>query len=72
MGAIYDQKPQFNLIEERDFAKDSKNWDKFKLKFESPELSNAYQIRLIEDVEVKASPLWVQLRLMKGWNTSGK
>ena len=64
VGAIYDQKPQFNLIEERDFAKDSK-LGQVQIEVESPELSNAYQIRLIEDVEVKASPLWVQLRLMK-------
>ncbi|MBA5729975.1 phenylalanine--tRNA ligase subunit beta [Aerococcaceae bacterium INB8] len=64
VGAIYNQKPQFNLIEERDFAKDSK-LGQVQIEVESPELSNAYQIRLIEDVEVKASPLWVQLRLMK-------
>ncbi|MGO1433431.1 MAG: phenylalanine--tRNA ligase subunit beta, partial [Ruoffia tabacinasalis] len=64
VGAIYDQKPQFNLIEAHDFVQDSK-LGQVQIDVESPELSKAYQIRLIENVEVKASPLWVQLRLMK-------
>lgn len=64
VAAIYDQTPQFKTIESTNFTNNSK-LDQVNVEVESSELSTAYQMRLIEDVEVKASPLWVQLRLMK-------
>ncbi|UUX34392.1 phenylalanine--tRNA ligase subunit beta [Fundicoccus culcitae] len=65
VGAIVEQHPQFELFETERLISHSPRLDDVTIEIESPDLSESYQLRLIENVTIKESPLWLQVRLMK-------
>lgn len=66
VGAILSQKPEVNPdTTHYRFDSDQALFDQVSVSVESSDLSERYQLRLIKDVTVSESPLWVQMRLMK-------
>ncbi|AYW44951.1 phenylalanine--tRNA ligase subunit beta [Tetragenococcus koreensis] len=61
-GAIYREKPVFKKKELIETS--SKASDKIKVHVNEEKDAPSYQIRLIENVKIKASPRWLQNRLM--------
>ncbi|MGO4937076.1 phenylalanine--tRNA ligase subunit beta [Fundicoccus sp. Sow4_H7] len=65
VGAIVEQTPTFKPLTTENTINESDLFDAVSISIESPELSQAYQLRLIENVTIKESPVWLQIRLMK-------
>ena len=65
IGAIINQTPRFNLTTDYPLVEDQALLDSISVEVASPELSPHYQLRLIKEVEIKESPVWLQVRLMK-------
>lgn len=64
VGAIIQQTPKVQTQQLNELV-DSEKINEVAVNVESSDLSKAYQLRLIEDVKVTESPLWLQMRLMK-------
>lgn len=64
LGAILDQKVDKELRPDHAIS-DSDALDAVTLKVASEDVAPAYELRLIKDVTVAESPLWLQVRLMK-------
>lgn len=64
VGAILSQKPNFKTLA-LDSLVNGDSAQGITIEVEDPSISPHYQLRLIQNVSIKESPLWVQLRLMK-------
>lgn len=64
VGAIIDQKPSLAQDELKDLVEGTL-LDQVSVSIPNPDLSQSYQARVIADVQVSESPLWLQMRLMK-------
>lgn len=64
LGAILDQKVNKELLPDN-VVDDQDSLDQVTLKVASEDVAPAYELRLIKDVTVAESPLWLQVRLMK-------
>ena len=64
VGAIVSQEPQLTL-DDIALWSDSDAFNSMQITLSESELAPHYQLRLIENVEVKESPIWLQVRLMK-------
>lgn len=66
VGAILSQVPEINASNlDYDTEPNTSLLDKVNIEVENSELSENYQLRLITDVTIAESPLWLQIRLMK-------
>lgn len=65
IGAIIGQAPKFTLNSDYPSVEDQALLASISVEVATPELSPHYQLRLIKDVEIKESPVWLQMRLMK-------
>lgn len=65
IGAIIGQAPRFSLTSDYPVIEDQALLDSVSVEVAMPELSPHYQLRLIKDIEIKESPVWLQMRLMK-------
>lgn len=65
IGAITSQQPHFTLLEEAYLDNSSNVNDLVQVGVADSELSQRYQLRLIRNVQISESPLWLQMRLMK-------
>lgn len=65
IGAIIGQAPKLSLATEYPLVDDQALLDSISVQVMTSELSPHYQLRLIKDVEIKESPAWLQIRLMK-------
>lgn len=66
IGAVIDQKVKLpNLSLSSNTIPQSNAFEKVTVSVEDKTLSPHYQLRLIENVTVQPSPLWLQMRLMK-------
>lgn len=65
IGAIINQTPRFNVTTDYPIVEDQALIDSISVEVAMPELSSHYQLRLIKEVEIKESPVWLQMRLMK-------
>lgn len=66
VGAILSQVPEINASNlDYDTESNTCLLDKVSIEVENSELSENYQLRLITDVTIAESPLWLQIRLMK-------
>lgn len=66
VGAIIDQVPNFDNIHRQAIqAADTALLSDLTVKIADGDLSACYQARVIDQVEIKESPLWLQMRLMK-------
>lgn len=65
IGAIIGQAPRFSLTSDYSVIEDQALLDSVSVEVAMPELSPHYQLRLIKDIEIKESPVWLQMRLMK-------
>lgn len=65
IGAIIGQAPKFSLTSDYPVIEDQALLDSVSVEVAMPELSPHYQLRLIKDIEIKESPVWLQMRLMK-------
>ncbi|MBG9981241.1 phenylalanine--tRNA ligase subunit beta [Facklamia lactis] len=66
VGAIIQQKPHFSHLAAKPDEVTALDWMKsVKVVQEESDLSSHYQLRLIRDVEIEASPINIQMRLMK-------
>lgn len=65
LGAIIEQVPQFELISHYPTIEDQVLLSSISVDVALPELSPHYQLRVIQNVEVKESPIDIQMRLMK-------
>ncbi|MFL2134058.1 phenylalanine--tRNA ligase subunit beta [Desemzia sp. FAM 24101] len=63
VGAVYNQKPVFETIELKEDASE-KAEDYLSVAIENKEDAPIYSIRVIKDVKVKESPMWLQTKLM--------
>lgn len=63
VGAIYNQKPVFETVELKEEAS-QKVEDYISVAVENTEDAPIYSIRVIKDVTVKESPMWLQTKLM--------
>ena len=61
LAAIYDLKDHFNVREVVENGE--KATDKQVTALADPDLAPTYKLRVINDVEIKSSPLWLQIRL---------
>lgn len=64
VGAIYDQKPHFETVKVNEDA-DLKVTDLLTAHVADDKLAPSYQLRVIKNVKIQASPMWLQIRL---WN----
>ena len=64
LGAIVKQTPQFDQVGEAQVVEDT-GLEAIKVVVEDDNLSPQYQLRLIKNVTIKESPIWLQIRLMK-------
>ncbi len=64
VGAIIDQRPMLTVLEDIPLVTESDKLKDIQLDIDS-DLSQAYQVHLIEGVQVVESPTWLQVRLMK-------
>lgn len=65
IGAILDQKPIMNLLEDLPLVEDNEGaLGQVKVSIEE-DLASHYQLHLVENITVAESPLWLQMRLMK-------
>lgn len=65
LGAILNQTPVFDFIELYPVEKDSSLLDKVSVSATQQGLTSHYQLRVIDNITVKPSPVWLQIRLMK-------
>lgn len=66
VGAILGQVPEVHVSDlSYETESDTSLLDSVSIEIENPELSESYQLRLITDVTIDESPLWLQIRLMK-------
>ncbi|XJS11469.1 phenylalanine--tRNA ligase subunit beta [Aerococcaceae bacterium WGS1372] len=66
VGAILSQVPEFKVdTRSYNYDSDTSLLDQVKIDIENEKLSECYQLRLIKDITVAESPLWLQIRLMK-------
>lgn len=65
LGAILNQTPVFDFIEVYPVEKDSSLLDKVSVSATQQGLTSHYQLRVIDNITVKPSPVWLQIRLMK-------
>lgn len=63
VGAVYNQKPVFKTVELQEDASENVE-DYMKIAVEDTEDAPIYSIRMIKDVKVKESPMWLQTKLM--------
>lgn len=63
IGAVYDRQTQFKAVDMTEFEGKGLG-DKLSLTVTDTDLVPAYHAYLVENVEIKESPLWMQLRLM--------
>lgn len=64
VGAIYNQKPQFETVKVNENAHVNVN-DLLHAHVADAKLAPSYQLRVIQNVKVQPSPMWLQIRL---WN----
>ncbi|MGX7091235.1 phenylalanine--tRNA ligase subunit beta [Hutsoniella sourekii] len=65
VGAILNQEPSFDLLTNYPTTSDSQALKEVSIQVEPEDLSNHYQLRLIQDVTIQESPIDFQVRLMK-------
>lgn len=65
IAAIIGQTPKFDLTTDYPSVTDQILLDSIKIEVADPTLSPHYLLRLIKDVKIKESPVWLQMRLMK-------
>ncbi|WP_035054026.1 phenylalanine--tRNA ligase subunit beta [Carnobacterium pleistocenium] len=63
VGAIYNQKPVFSSFEITEDEKDSVH-DYIKVAVENSEDAPSYNVRIVKNVKVAESPMWLQTKLM--------
>lgn len=64
VGAIYNQKPQFEIVKVNENTDVNVN-DLLHAHVADAKLAPSYQLRVIQNVKVQPSPMWLQIRL---WN----
>lgn len=65
VGAILNQTPVFDFIEVYPVEKESRLLDIVSVSATQQGLTSHYQLRVIDNITVKPSPVWLQIRLMK-------
>ena len=65
VGAIVSQAPSFGSLEAAEQTADSHLLEAVSLAVKEDQLAPIYQLRVIDQVEIAESPVWLQLRLMK-------
>lgn len=65
VGAILNQTPVFDFIEVYPVEKESSLLDIVSVSATQQGLTSHYQLRVIDNITVKPSPVWLQIRLMK-------
>ena len=67
VGAICNKKPEFGHVKfNKEKIINKKTGDFVKVNILNKDIANSYQVRIVTDVTVKQSPLWMQKRL---WNS---
>lgn len=64
VAAVIDQKPKMKVVDTQSIPV-TKELNDVTIEVTDNQLSSHYQLRLIKDVQVKESPIWLQMRLMK-------